>query len=50
MIGVDRKTVGHWFVTYASQGLDAILTRNYFLGPPPQLTPEQQEVFVIGTQ
>ena len=44
MIGVDRKTVGHWFVIYASEGLDALLTRNYSPGRPPQLTPEQQDV------
>ena len=44
MIGVDRKTVGHWFQTYASDGLDALLTRNYSPGRPAQLTEEQQEM------
>ncbi len=39
MIGVDRKTVGHWFVFYASEGLDPLLTRHYSPGRPPQLTP-----------
>lgn len=44
MIGVDRRTVGHWFQTYASEGLDVLLTRNYSPGRPPQLTQEQQDM------
>ena len=43
-IGVDRKTVGHWFQTYASGGLEALLARNYSPGRPAQLTEEQQEI------
>ena len=31
-IGVDPKTVGHWFQTYASGGLEALLARDYSLG------------------
>lgn len=27
-IGVDRKTVGHWFQTYESGGLQALLARD----------------------
>lgn len=44
MIGVNRRTVGHWFQTYASEGLDALLTRNYSPGRPSQLTQEQQDM------
>ncbi len=44
MIGVDRKTIGHWFQTYASDGLDALLTRKYSPGRPSQLTEAQQEM------
>ena len=34
MIGVDRKTVGHWIATYASEGLDALLARDILRGVP----------------
>ena len=44
MIGVDRKTVGHWIATYASEGLDALLARDYSPGRPPRLSQEQQEL------
>ena len=29
LIGVHRKTIGHWLATYASEGLDALLDRDY---------------------
>ncbi len=45
-IGVDRKTVGHWFQTYASGGLEALLARDYSPGRPAQLTEEQQEILL----
>ena len=45
-IGVDRKTVGHWFQTYASGGLEALLARKYSPGRPAQLTEEQQETLL----
>ena len=33
LIGVHRKTIGHWLATYASEGLDALLDRDYSPGP-----------------
>lgn len=45
-VGVDRKTVGHWFQTYESGGLQALLARNYSPGRPAQLTEEQQEILL----
>ncbi len=44
MIGVDRKTIGHWFQTYAANGPDALLTRTYSPGRPAQLSEAQQEM------
>ena len=45
-IGVDLKTVGHWFQIYASGGLEALLARDYSTGCPAQLTEEQQEILL----
>ena len=44
LIGVHRKTIGHWLATYASEGLDALLDRDYSPGRPPRLSKEQQEL------
>lgn len=44
IIGVDRKTIGYWFQTYASEGLDMLLARTYSSGRPTHLTEEQQEM------
>ena len=44
IIGVDRRTVSSWFQIYASDGLDALLTRTYSSGRPTHLTDEQQEM------
>ncbi len=32
LIGVNRKTIGHWISTYESEGLDALLDRDYSPG------------------
>ncbi|MCG9129141.1 IS630 family transposase, partial [Candidatus Poribacteria bacterium] len=45
MIGVHRKTIGTWLSTYASEGLDGLLKRDYSPGRPSQLSKEQQELF-----
>ena len=34
LIGVHRKTIGHWLATYASEGLDALLDRIILRGVP----------------
>ena len=44
IIDVDRRTIGYWFQTYASEGLDMFLTRTYSSGRPTHLTEEQQEM------
>ena len=44
MIGVNRRTIGIWFQTYAAEGLDSLLTRKYSSGRPSHLTKEQQEL------
>ena len=44
LIGVHRKTVGDWLSTYTTDGLDALLERDYSTGRPHQLTEEQQEL------
>ena len=38
LIGVHRKTVGQWLSTYASEGLDALLDREYSPGRPSRLS------------
>ena len=44
LIGVHRKTVGQWLSTYASEGLDALLDREYSPGRPSRLSQAQQDV------
>ncbi len=44
LIGVNRKTIGHWISTYESEGLDALLDRDYSPGCPPRLSKEQQDL------
>ena len=41
LIGVHRKTVGQWLSTYASEGLDALLDREYSPGHPSRLSQAQ---------
>lgn len=43
MLGVHRKTVGHWLSTYETEGLDVLLDRDYSPGRPTRLSKEQQE-------
>ena len=43
-LGVSRKTIGHWIATYETEGLDALLDRDYSPGHPPRLSKEQQEL------
>ncbi len=46
LIGVNRKTIGHWIATYESEGLDALLDRHYSPGHPPRLSKEQQDLLI----
>ena len=43
LIGVNRKTIGHWLATYEAEGLDALLVRHYSPGRPPLLDEQQQD-------
>ena len=44
LIGVNRKTIGHWLATYEAEGLNALLVRRYATGRPPLLCCEQQAI------
>ena len=43
ILGVHRKTIGHWLSTYETEGLDVLLDRDYSPGRPTRLSKEQQE-------
>ena len=44
MVGVHRRTVGHWIATYEADGLEALLARDYSPGRPSRLSKEQQDM------
>lgn len=41
LIGVDRKTIGHWLAAYQAGGIDQMLSRRYPPGRAPLLSASQ---------